>query len=247
VRGYGDGNPVLATTSASDDAAQYIRAMIFSGELGHGERLPPGIELARRLGISVVTLRVALKSLETAGYIVTSLGAHGGSRVNDAEGLSACWIRWMAENADQIDDIFELRATIETRIAWLASERRSNEDLVAIETANELLAGPNPSVVPWNVAFHDAVAQAAHNRHLTKAMISVQGELFLPVDITKYEHRVVELRAAHEAILDGIRDQDPSAAAEAMRAHLADTLAAFKHSLSKTRRTRRRSTSTAGA
>jgi GntR family transcriptional regulator, transcriptional repressor for pyruvate dehydrogenase complex len=244
---FAGADPVLATTNASDDAAQFIRALIFSGELGPGEKLPSGIQLARRMGISVVTLRVALKSLESTGYIVTSLGAHGGSRVADSQGLTACWTRWMTENADQLDDIFELRTTIETRIAWLAAERRSASDLRAIETANELLAGPNPSVVPWNVAFHDAVARAAHSRHLSEAMVAVQGKLFLPVDLAKYEHRVAELRAAHAAILDGIREKAPEDAAEAMRAHLADTLAVFKRALARSGRASRRSSPTAGA
>ena len=70
--------------------------MIYSGQLGPGDRLPTGVELAARLGISVVTLRVALKSLESTGYIVTSRGAHGGSSVSDAEGLTRCWTEWMS-------------------------------------------------------------------------------------------------------------------------------------------------------
>ena len=240
---FGDVDPALGTSSASDNAAQFIRAMIYSGELGPGEKLPPGVQLARGLGISVVTLRVALKSLESTGYIVTSLGAHGGARVNDVQGLTACWTRWMSENADQIDDIFELRTTIETRIAWLAAERRSAKDLKAIEEANELLAGPNPSVLPWNAAFHDAVAHAAHSDHLLQAAVAVQGKLFLPVDLAKYEHRVVELRSAHAAILDAIREKDSESATESMRAHLADTLAVFKRSLRRNERAGRRASS----
>src|SRR5665648_841520 len=70
-----DLRPAFTTAGASENAAWFIRAMIFSGELGPGDRLPPGRDLAARLGISIVTLRVALKSLEAAGYIVTSRGA----------------------------------------------------------------------------------------------------------------------------------------------------------------------------
>ena len=223
--------PPLATMGASDNAAQFIRGMIHSGELSPGEKLPTGVELAKRLGISVVTLRVALKSLESTGYLVTTRGAYGGSRVADAQGLTKCWTQWLIDAADEIDDIFELRTTIETRIAWLAAERRTESDLKAIEAANALLAGPNPLVVPWNVAFHNGVARAAHSKHLGEVMVVVQRRLFLPLDIANYEHQVAELRAAHEAILDGIRDRDPEVAAEGMRAHLADTLTVFRRAI----------------
>lgn len=229
----------LTNVSASDNAAAYIRGMIYSGKLTSGQRLPSGVDLAAILGISVVTLRVALKSLETSGYIVTSRGAHGGSRVSDAAGLTECWTDWMAENADDLDDLFELRSTIEMRIAWLAAERRSVEDLQQIEEANELLSGPDPSVAPWNVAFHDAVAYAAHSRYLAQAMADVHTKLFLPVDLARWEHRVTELRAAHAAILDAIREQHADAAGESMRAHILETQAMYRRSLRNVKRDRR--------
>jgi DNA-binding FadR family transcriptional regulator len=221
----------LETPSASDNAARVIREMIFSGQLGPGDRLPAGVALAKRLGISVVTLRVALKSLESTGYLVIGLGAQGGARVSDAKGLTKCWTQWMVENADQVEDLFELRTAIEMHIAALAAERRTDDDLKTIETANEMLEDSNPDLIRWNVAFHDAVAQAAHSHYLAEAMRDIRGKLFLPVDFARYEHQVAELQGAHAALLNGIRDRDPDAAAEAMRAHIADTLSVFRRSL----------------
>ena len=74
----------LVSETASDSAVHYLRSLIFTGELGPGDRLPPERELAERLGISRITLRLALKSLESTGFIVTTRGARGGSRVNAA-------------------------------------------------------------------------------------------------------------------------------------------------------------------
>ena len=226
-----DPDPAFTTAGASENAAWFIRAMIFSGELGAGDRLPPGRELAVRLGISVVTLRVALKSLETAGYIVTSRGARGGTSVSDLKTLSRCWNAWMRVNGHELDDICELRETIEVRIAGLAAERRSTEELEAIDHANALLVGTGASVLRWNVAFHDALARAAHNRHLERAMAEVRGELFLPVDAFPRQHRVEKLVAAHGAVLDAVRRQDAEGAAASMRAHLAETQAVIKLTL----------------
>lgn len=230
----------LQTPNASDNAASVIRAMIHSGQLRPGDKLPSGAELAKQLGISVVTLRLALKSLESTGYIVVSLGAHGGARVSGVEGLSSCWARWMLENADQIEDVFELRFAIEMRIAALAAAKRTSDELEAIDKANELLAGPNPDIVPWNVAFHHAVAQAAHSPHLLEAWLRARQLLFLPVDVVTYGRPIDDLRAAHAAILDAVRAQAPGEASEAMRAHLADTLSAMLRSLEVLREQRRR-------
>jgi GntR family transcriptional regulator, transcriptional repressor for pyruvate dehydrogenase complex len=230
-----DLRPAFTTAGASENAARFIRAMIFSGELGPGDRLPPSRDLAVRLGISIVTLRVALKSLEVAGYIVTSRGARGGSSVSDRETLSRCWSAWVRERAEEVDEICELRDTIEVRIAWLAAERRSTQELGAIEVANTLLVEKGSSVLRWNVAFHDALARAAHNRRLERAMVEVRGELFLPVDAFLRQHRVEELAAAHGAVLDAVRRQDAEAAAASMRAHLAETQAVIKLALEEAR------------
>jgi len=223
-----DLRPAFTTAGASENAAWFIRAMIFSGELGPGDRLPAGRDLAARLGISVVTLRVALKSLEAAGYLVTSRGAHGGTSVSDRETLGRCWAAWVRDRTGEVGEIWELRDTIEVRIAELAAERRSTTELEAIESANTLLAETGSSVLRWNVAFHDGLARAAHNRHLERAMVEVRGELFLPVDAFLRQHRVEELVAAHSAVLDAVRRQDADAAAASMHAHLAETQEVIK-------------------
>lgn len=221
----------LVNTSASDSAASFIRGMIFSGELTAGTKLPAGSDLASRLRVSIVTLRIALKQLETAGYIVTTTGAHGGSRVNDAPGLRTCWQHWLVENADDIDEMFELRTAIEAEIARFAAERRTEENLAEMEAAGELLRGANRTVPPWNAAFHGALARAAHSRQLARAMRDVQSNLFLPVEADNYEHQVDELLADHLKILDAVRTHNAPLAAECMRSHLADTLNLFRRSL----------------
>ena len=125
----------LETETASDSAVRFLRALIFSGELGPDDKLPPERDLGARLGISRMTLRLALKALESTGYIVTTRGSRGGSRVADADSLSRCWNQWMHEHAGELDDIFEFRATIEAKLAALAAERRTDEDLQAMERA----------------------------------------------------------------------------------------------------------------
>ena len=213
----------MLAVPAADRAARYIRSLIFSGQLRPGDRLPPGRDLAVRLGISRLTLRLGLKSLEAAGYLETSKGAYGGSRVSDMDRLLRCWIDWMRRNSTDLDDIFEFRTTVETRIAALAAELRSAEELEHIETADAMYRATRASLFRWDVEFHDALARAAHSTRLEEAMIAVRGELFLPVEQALHEHRTEDVHAFHKAIIAAVRDQDAARAADGMRAHIADT------------------------
>jgi DNA-binding FadR family transcriptional regulator len=196
--------------------------MIFSGELGPGDKLPPERDLGTRLGISRMTLRLALKALESTGYIVTTRGSHGGSRVADAPSLVKCWEQWMREHADELDDIFELRATVETRLAALAAERRTDEDLRIMERAVASEGHPQEwsSLFRIDMDIHKSIARAARSPRLEQAMLAARGDLFVPVDLARLEDRESHVHDTHKAIMDAIRARDAAAAAEHMRRHI---------------------------
>lgn len=54
--------------------AEIVKTEILGGEFAAGGRVPPEVELARRHGVSVVTVRQALKSLEDEGLISRQRG-----------------------------------------------------------------------------------------------------------------------------------------------------------------------------
>jgi DNA-binding GntR family transcriptional regulator len=72
----GDG---LVRTSSGEQAALYIRRLIFEGQLEPGSRVPQN-EIARTLGISRIPLREALIALEREGWV--TLEMHRGAFVN---------------------------------------------------------------------------------------------------------------------------------------------------------------------
>jgi GntR family transcriptional repressor for pyruvate dehydrogenase complex len=212
----------LVPETASDSAVRYLRAMIFSGELRPGDRLPPERELGARLGISRMTLRLALKVLESNGYIVTTRGSHGGSRVSDVDTLFRCWKLWMGQHHDDLEDIFELRATVEARLAALAAERRTEDDLRAMKDA---LASETPTVdyeslFRADMDFHRAIARAARSPHLEKAMTIARGEQFVPVDIMRLDKENPLIHSTHRTIIDAIQARDTIRAEAEMRRHI---------------------------
>jgi GntR family transcriptional regulator len=61
--------------------ADWIDAAVASGRLSPGDRLPPERQLAASLGVSRMTLRQALASLERRGLVTRSIGRRGGTFV----------------------------------------------------------------------------------------------------------------------------------------------------------------------
>ncbi|OFW60716.1 MAG: hypothetical protein A2133_03675 [Actinobacteria bacterium RBG_16_64_13] len=212
----------LIPETASDSAVRFLRAMIFSGELGPGDKLPPERDLGARLGISRMTLRLALKALESTGYIVTTRGSRGGSRVADAYSLVQCWTQWMRQHSDELDDIFEFRVTVESRLAVLAAERRTDEDLQTMERAVDSERDPQDwsSLFRVDMDIHRSIARAARSPRLEAAMLAVRADLFVPVELVRYQESEHQVHDAHEGILEAIRARDPEEAARLMREHI---------------------------
>jgi len=204
---------------ATDNTEQYLRSLIFSGELAPGDRLPPERELSMLLGTSRVTLRAALKALETLGYVVVKRGSKGGFQINTVEAITARWEEWWHAHQHEIVEMLEFRRLIETEIARLAAIRSTPEDVELLQAAEEWPTEDDASMVRWHSSFHYALAKAAHNRYLEQAMATIKSEIFVPVRHIKLEHSAQEFQNLHQRILEAVRNRDPRCAAEAMARH----------------------------
>jgi GntR family transcriptional regulator, transcriptional repressor for pyruvate dehydrogenase complex len=205
---------------ASEAAQRFLRSLVFSGRLAPSEKLPSERELSNALGISRITLREALKCLESAGYLVTTVGAAGGTRVADPESLMHCWGRYWREHSGRLGALLEFQSVTDAAIAWYAAEKRTDEDLAAL---NSLPSPMDPGVtrVKWHDQFHALLARAARNEYLEKASVDIRSELFLPVDLTQRDARWPEhALLSHYAILSAVTEQDRERAGEEMRRHL---------------------------
>jgi GntR family transcriptional regulator, transcriptional repressor for pyruvate dehydrogenase complex len=228
-----EGTRIIAATQtrASDIAERYLRSLIFSGQLSPGDKLPSERELAEQFGIARITLRAALRSLETVGFLVVKIGSKGGAWINNAEAISKRWEEWMRAHKHEVDEMLEFRRIIETRIASLAAERRTEDDLKTLDMAGRPAAEDRTSVVNWHFGFHEALAKAAKNQYLERAMNDIRGELFVPVDWALTHTRVVDIEGVHDRILDAVREGDPQRAAEEMQAHLEVSEEPFRKAL----------------
>src|SRR5580693_9805081 len=70
----------------SEIIVDQIRLLMRQGQLKPGDRLPPERDLCERFGVSRVTVREALRMLESSGLVQIRVGARGGAFVTAPSG-----------------------------------------------------------------------------------------------------------------------------------------------------------------
>ncbi|MDT0318647.1 FadR/GntR family transcriptional regulator [Streptomyces millisiae] len=209
-------------TPAVEVARRLLDHLLTSGQVRAGDRLPPERQLAETFGVGRSAVREALKSLSLLGLVDIRQG--DGTYVRDASSdLLPQVLEWGLLLGDQtVDDLLEARACVETDLAELAAARRTDNDLVALDTHFSRMAAAHEDPAAYleaDLAFHRALAQAAHN--VTLAGLQARLETLVAVWIKQNIRNPREGRLAeHTAVLDAVRAGDPRAAREAMRAHM---------------------------
>lgn len=203
-----------------------LQEMIHRGDLRPGDRLPPERDLARRLGVSRPTLRSGLRTLAAVGLLHSVQGAGTFiKKADESPALDGDPLRLLATlHGFSSDEMFEARIAIEMDIAGLAAERATAEQITQLsELVAEMYASldaPEEYLV-HDVRFHQIIAAASGNRILTSLMNMVSKILF--ETRSKTVHGALDLKESaefHRRIYRSIRDRQPEAARETMRAHL---------------------------
>jgi DNA-binding GntR family transcriptional regulator len=200
---------------AGDAATTALRNAILDGTLEPGERLKE-IELAQRLGISRTPIRRAISVLEQEGLIETI--PHRGARVR-------CY-----EPAD-LDDMYELRAMLESHAAQLAADRISQAQLAALRRScdrfERLTLGDDVSaIVAENMLFHDTIVDAAGSerlRTMIRTVVAVPLVYRAYVWFSPEEKRGSEQH--HRRLVEALAAHDGASAAAVMREHLLEARA----------------------
>ncbi|GAA1888870.1 GntR family transcriptional regulator [Williamsia serinedens] len=195
---------------AVDRAYSSIRAAILDGSYGPGARLGEA-ELAQLTEASRTPVREALRQLEVEGLV--EVLPHRGARVS-------------AFTADDLDEIYDLRMTLEAFAAGRAATRITAEstDRMA-ELCDEMeaaaAAGRLDAVAAANVAFHDIVREASASTRLTSMLAAVTQ---LPLMMRTF-HRYApdDLRRSaghHRELVAALRARDEVWADAVMRSHV---------------------------
>ncbi|MCI3278430.1 FadR/GntR family transcriptional regulator [Streptomyces cylindrosporus] len=203
---------------------------ILGGDIPEGATLDL-VALQSELDVSLTALRESLKVLAAKGMVDArqKRGTFVRARA-DWNLLDADVLRWQFEGGRTTDadrallhNLAEVRAIIEPAAVRLAAERRTDDDLAALEGAlvamGEEDAGP-AHAVEADLAFHRALLAATHNELLERMEMVIESGLAHRDRIVHSSPHSEDPVPAHRAVLDAVRDRDPLAAEAAMRALL---------------------------
>lgn len=194
-----------------------------------GSALPPENVLCDMFEVSRTVIREATTALTEKGLVISQQGR--GTIVQDSSHwslldpmvLGALFQR--DDGLAYLDNLIEIRATLEASMAAKAAQKLTAEDEAALTKQLKALEGllTNPAgYVHEDVGFHDIIMRISGERLSAAIINSIQGKALKNLNYSgklNNEH----IRATHEAhlrVYEAIIRRDPDGAARAMREHI---------------------------
>jgi len=229
-------NPILNSLeevivdSPTDIIIRQIKNLLSTGQLKQGDRLPSERQLAERFGVGRTYVRDAIKKLEFYGIVKTmpQSGSYiAGLEISAMEGLITDILKM--DNND-LYSLVEMRYILEANGAGLCAQRRTENDLVALQKAVlkfESKIKINPSAVEEDLAFHRAIAEGSKNMVLKSLLMTIMPDIlvsYAKFKLCETNAKVSKAAIEHRMLLEAILSQDAVKAQEIMKEHLRGVL-----------------------
>ncbi len=212
----------------SERIARQIKNTILSGAMKSGDRLPPERELVEHFQASRISIREALKSLETSGLLAIKPGSGVFVAEINSKPISDSLSSILRIRKTSITEITEARIILEPNIARLAAERMTSQELAALDQNIEetwtALKSHRPAP-EQNIRFHSLVAEATHNPVIISTMnpiFDVLKEMNLEIKGNLQKRIKVSRDAAeyHKKILKAFRERNSQRVFDLMLKHI---------------------------
>ncbi|TRZ99396.1 MAG: FadR family transcriptional regulator [Rhodocyclaceae bacterium] len=218
----------------SEKVSGELRRRIALGELKRGDRLPTEKALGEAFGVSRAVVREAVAGLKADGLIETRQGS-GAFVVDAPKSMNLRFWLGAGPELDELRDIFELRAMVESAVAGLAARRRDKNDLrIMAEHLKRmdaaLTGGHDGTQADDN--FHVAMARATHNSYI-EHLVEFLGRHFsdsrrLSWQGTSREFaHPQEAQREHRALFDAVSGGNAEVARRCALEHLRGTADRF--------------------
>ncbi|GAB2964156.1 FadR/GntR family transcriptional regulator [Nonomuraea fastidiosa] len=221
----------IGRSGAHDRVVSSLGTAIVNGDLLPDDDLDVA-ELQERFAVSRTAVREALRVLAAKGLV--GARPRRGTFVAPREQwalLDADVLRWrFADRVDErfLDELGEVRLTVEPAVARMAAQRRTDRDLADLEDALAAMraaaGGATGDHVEADLAFHHALLRAAHNELMTQMASAIEAGLRLR---DQFVHATLtsESTDKHAEVLLAVRKQRPKAAETAMRSLMERSIA----------------------
>ena len=207
----------------SDEIVDQIRNLISQGKLKPGDRLLPERELIREFDVSRPSLREALNSLITMGFLEIK-GKRTYIKSVASESMQNPLSLLIKADTQKLFDLIEVRKAIEAWGAFLAAQRATEEDIKQLANIIEEMKKASEEGQSWekqDADFHLGIAQATHNTIQTHMMSTIYDLLRESMaKVFKDRAKVKKLLDHHQRIFNAIKNHAPDKAREKTLEHL---------------------------
>lgn len=222
-------NPLttIKRTQRNEEVRLQIEQAIRRGDFAPGERLPSERELVETFGVSRVSVREAIRSLEAVGLVRVFQGR--GAFVTDRRsGLGEPMARWLELHRDEVLELLGVRGALDEYAGQSAVEHYDPVKVVAIVAAHERFTAAVESgaateeLVALDIEFHVAVAEASGNRLLYDLLSDLHSYLAESrYAVLAPSGRPAQSASEHALIVEAIQARDAALARLATSRHIA--------------------------
>jgi DNA-binding FadR family transcriptional regulator len=224
----------IGSSGLVGDAIGAISRRIREDDLMPGDKLPSEAILSKELNVSRTVVREAFRSLAAMQIIELATGKRATVAEIDHGAMSLMIEHGVHTDQINIQQIYDVRRTIETRIVTLAALRRTDVEAAAIlALADAMQAGMRDTgrLMEDDLAFHLALARASRNPVYTLIIGAFQGITRQTWPIG-WKSRTTQasrdlMVATHVDIARAVVAGDPQQAAAAMSLHFDESVRAL--------------------
>ncbi|CCN45574.1 putative Transcriptional regulator, GntR family [Vibrio nigripulchritudo MADA3029] len=221
-------------SSLVSEAIGEITAFMRGADLSPGDKLPSESYFARELNKSRTVVREAFRSLAALNLIKLNAGKRAEVAALDYSTISPVIEHGIHTEQISVQQVYDVRRTIEMRTATLAALRRSETqaETILFHAKSMVAHRDNPeNIMSHDIAFHQTIAMASCNPIFALMIGAFEGvtKLTWPVGWKSRESQDKQefMLNVHLAIAEAIRDGNPQEANMQMALHFDESVRAL--------------------
>ncbi|MEW6665220.1 MAG: FCD domain-containing protein [Thermodesulfobacteriota bacterium] len=213
---------------AFEDVAEQLQDAILGGKVKQGDRLPSERTLSEQFQAGRLTIREALRTLETKGLIRIRKGSGGGAYIQggNQQKVASIIVDNLTLDGLTADQITEARVALECAIVQCAARKANDSDLSRLHQDLEESKGISPMddpqlIVSKMISFHLLLAEASHNLPFIMFIHALME--WARRTLVNYSPTLEQIRysyRAHKSIFEAVKKKDVSLAQSLMKRHV---------------------------
>ncbi len=217
-----------------EQVAQILIDYIEANQLMPGFSLPSEQRLADEFKVSRPVIREAFRMLEVQGIIQKSNGKSAIVKPTNSELLQQFFQNSIRRRSETIVELLELRRGVEIQSALLAAERRTDEQVQALQAVVLQMAAQlqEPSVyADLDAQFHLLIAESSHNQMIFYLVEAIREPMRATISVGLSQRttqaQLERVQAIHEELVAALAQGDAAAATAVMAQHFDEAVMAI--------------------